>query len=34
MRVKQARLADYSEYKGSDGEESSDVDDPLKNFLK
>jgi hypothetical protein len=27
-------LADYSEYKGSDGEESSDVEDPLKKFFK
>jgi len=27
-------LADYSEHKGSDGEESSDVEDPLKNFFR
>ena len=34
MRVKQARLADYIEYKGSGGEESSDIEDPLKSFYR
>ena len=32
QRVSKARLTDYPEYHGSDGEESSEIEDPMKEL--
>lgn len=34
MRVKQAKIKDYVPYKGSDGETSSEVEDPTAKLLE
>jgi len=34
MRVKQAKIKDYVPYKGSDGETSSEVEDPSSKLME
>ena len=34
VRVRQAKLRDYVPYKGSDGDTSSEVDDPLHKLYE